>query len=183
MAWKRGQLIARSALPCRPGRSSMRLMTQAHLVVIDPGHFHAALLQGDMYPGLSPLTQVYAPFGPDLLDYLTRVERFNRRADRPTSWRFEIHAGPGFLTRLRETDAGGLAVIAGRNRGKIALIEAAIEAGLHVLADKPCIIRSDDLARLERALDVAARRGLVVTDIMSGRHDITAILLGALHGD
>jgi predicted dehydrogenase len=161
----------------------MAPMTQIHLVVIDPGHFHAALLQGDMHPGLSPLAQVYAPFGSDLLDYLTRVERFNRRADRPTSWRFEIHAGPGFLTRLRETDAGGLAVIAGRNRGKIALIEAAIEAGLHVLADKPCIIRSDDLPRLARVLDIATRRGLVVADIMSGRHDVTAILLGALHGD
>jgi predicted dehydrogenase len=158
-------------------------MSPTGLVVIDPGHFHAALLQAEMYPGLSPLVRVYAPFGHDLLDYLARVERFNRRADRPTGWAFEIHAGPDFLARLGDAPAGGLAIIAGRNRGKIALIEAALEAGLHVLADKPCIIRSDALPRLERALDVAARRGLVVADIMSGRHEITAILLAALHGD
>lgn len=158
-------------------------MSPTNLVVIDPGHFHAALLQGNMYPELSPLVRVYAPFGPDLLDYLARVERFNRRAERPTGWAFEIHAGPDFLGRLHDWRGVGLAVIAGRNRGKIALIEAAIEAGLHVLADKPCIIRPDDLARLERVLDAAARRGLVVADIMSGRHEITSILLAALHGD
>jgi predicted dehydrogenase len=158
-------------------------MSDIGLVVIDPGHFHAALLQGDMHPGVSPLVQVYAPFGSDVLDYLTRVERFNRRAERPTRWGFEICADPDFLARLGGARAGGLAIIAGRNRGKIALIEAAIEAGLHVLADKPCIIRSDDLPRLARVLDIATRRGLVVADIMSGRHDVTAILLGALHGD
>jgi len=158
-------------------------MFQTRLVVIDPGHFHAALLQGDMHPGVSPLVQVYAPFGPDLLDYLTRVGHLNRRAERPTRWEFEICAGPDFRARLGGARAGGLAVIAGRNRGKIALIEAAIEAGLHVLADKPCIIRADDLARLERVLNAAARRGLVVADIMSGRHEITSILLGVLHGD
>jgi predicted dehydrogenase len=158
-------------------------MSDLGLVVIDPGHFHAALLLGDMQPGLSPHVSVYAQFGADLLDYLARVERFNRRAERPTAWRFEIQAGPDFLTRLRDAPAGGLAVIAGRNRGKIALIEAAIEVGLHVLADKPCIIRQDDLVRLERVLAKAARRSLIVADIMSGRYDITAILLAALHAD
>jgi len=158
-------------------------MPDLSLVVIDPGHFHAALLLGEMQPGLSPLVRVHAPFGPDLLDYLTRVERFNRRVERPTAWCFEIHAGPDFLARLRDAPAGSLAVIAGRNRGKIGLIEAAVESGLHVLADKPCIIRPDDLPRLERVLAEAARRRLIVADIMSGRHDVTAILLAALHAD
>jgi predicted dehydrogenase len=158
-------------------------MSDKHLVVIDPGHFHAALLQSEMHPGLAEQVQVYAPAGPDLLDYLARVVRFNRRAARPTRWAFEIHAGPDFLAALRRTRPGGLAVLAGRNRPKIDLIEAALDAGLHVLADKPCIIRAADLGRLARALDVAARRGLIVADIMSGRHDMTAILLDALHGD
>jgi predicted dehydrogenase len=158
-------------------------MSDLNLVVIDPGHFHAALLLGDRHPGLSPHVRVYARFGTDLLDYLARVERFNRRAERPTAWCFEIHAGPDFLARLRDAPAGGLAVIAGRNRGKIALIEAAIGVGLHVLADKPCIIRQDDLPRFERVLAEAGRRGLIVADIMSGRYDITAILLAALHAD
>jgi hypothetical protein len=33
-------------------------MPDARLVVIDPGHFHATLVQQEMYPGLSPLVRV-----------------------------------------------------------------------------------------------------------------------------
>jgi hypothetical protein len=62
------------------------------LIVVDPGHFHAALVQKEMYPALSPRVQVYAPLGPDLVDYLTRIARFNQRPDEPTSWEIELHA-------------------------------------------------------------------------------------------
>jgi len=31
------------------------------LIVADPGHFHAALVQKEMYPSLSPEVHVYAP--------------------------------------------------------------------------------------------------------------------------
>jgi predicted dehydrogenase len=54
---------------------------------------------------------------------------------------------------------------------------------MHVLANKPLIIRPGDRPRLQAALDLAARRGLVVHDIMTGRFDITSILLGALRRD
>ena len=47
-------------------------MSKLELIVVDPGHFHAALAQKEMYPNLSPLVRVYAPVGPDLVDYLTR---------------------------------------------------------------------------------------------------------------
>ena len=30
-------------------------MPETSLVVVDPGHFHATLVQQQMYPGLSPL--------------------------------------------------------------------------------------------------------------------------------
>jgi hypothetical protein len=43
----------------------------------------------------------------------------------------------------------------GRNRGKINRIIAALQAGLHVLADKPAIIEPADLPRLETALTMA----------------------------
>ena len=45
-------------------RSDVRFMT------LDPGHFHAALVQKEMYPGVSPQVDVYAPLGPDLLGHL-----------------------------------------------------------------------------------------------------------------
>ena len=41
-----------------------------------------------------------------------------------------------------------IAIFSGRNRGKIERITAALEAGLHVLADKPAIIEPTELPRL-----------------------------------
>jgi predicted dehydrogenase len=152
-------------------------------VVVDPGHFHGALLQAEMYDAVAPEVQVYAPVGPDLVDYVARIARFNRRAERPTRWALEIHAGPDFLERMVREKPGTVAIIAGRNRNKIALIEAALGAGMHVLADKPLIIRPDGRPRLAAALDLAARKGLVLFDIMTGRFDVIAILLGALVRD
>ena len=57
-------------------------MPETSLVVIDPGHFHATLVQQQMYPELSPVVRVYAPLGPDLIDYLSRIARYNRRPQR-----------------------------------------------------------------------------------------------------
>ena len=35
-------------------------------VTLDPGHFHAALVQKTMFPGVDSNVYVYAPAGPDL---------------------------------------------------------------------------------------------------------------------
>src|SRR6187399_280231 len=77
-------------------------MPDTHLVVVDPGHFHATLVQQQMYPGLSPLVRVHAPLGPDLIDYLNRITRYNRRSQAATDWRLDVHAGPDFLDRMRD---------------------------------------------------------------------------------
>ena len=55
-------------------------MTDVRLVTLDPGHFHAALIQKEMYPGVVPTAHVYAPLGPDLLAHLGRIAGFNGRA-------------------------------------------------------------------------------------------------------
>jgi hypothetical protein len=49
-----------------------------------------------------------------------------------------------------------------------------------VLADKPWIISSRDLPRLERVLDQAATKNLVAYDIMTERFEITSILQKSL---
>jgi len=161
----------------------MSPMSDRRLIVIDPGHFHAALIQKQTYPQLSSEAHVYAPLGSDLLDHLTRIARFNARPDDPTQWRLEVHAGPDFLDRIRCEPAGGITVISGRNRGKIEKIAAAVEAGLHVIADKPAIIRREDLPQLEAALGVAEAKRLILLDIMAGRHDAIARLIRRLRGD
>jgi hypothetical protein len=158
-------------------------MSDIRLIVVDPGHFHAALVQKEMYPNLSPLVHVYAPFGPDLIDYLTRIARFNGRAEMPTHWQLEIHAGPDFLDRAMAEHRGAVAIFSGRNRGKIERIARALEAGLHVLADKPWIIRTEDRPVLEQALATARRNGLVAYDMMGGRHSVVASLQRILCGD
>jgi hypothetical protein len=158
-------------------------MSDRRLIVLDPGHFHAALVQKEMHPRLSGEARVYAPLGPDLLDYLTRIARFNARPVQPTKWRLDVHAGADFLDRMRQEALGGIAVISGRNRSKIEKIAAAVDTGLHVLADKPVIIGAEDLPRLEAVLDAAATRQLIVADMMTGRHDVIARLIRTLRAD
>ena len=97
---------------------------QAKLIVLDPGHFHAALIQEDMYPSLARQVSVYAPLGPDALDYLQRIERFNTRKEKPTSWEIELHTGPDFFERMLRERPGNLVIISGRNRPKIDRIVA-----------------------------------------------------------
>src|SRR3954453_3134551 len=135
-------------------------MPDPRLVVVDPGHFHATLVQQEMYPGLSPLVRVHAPLGPDLIDYLNRITRYNRRSRAATDWRLDVHAGPDFFDRMREEAPRGGPIFPGRTRGKREPIPAALQAGLHVLADKPAIIDPADLPRLDAALALAQERRL-----------------------
>ena len=44
------------------------------LTILDPGHFHAALIQKEMYPQVPPRVSVYAPLSSELLDYLHRTD-------------------------------------------------------------------------------------------------------------
>src|SRR5690349_1894240 len=58
----------------KAGRSRpMQDAGTVRFMTLDPGHFHAALVQKDMYPNVSPRVDVYAPLGPDLLGHLGRV--------------------------------------------------------------------------------------------------------------
>jgi predicted dehydrogenase len=153
------------------------------LMTLDPGHFHAGLIQKEMYPGVDPTVHVFAPVGPDLLLHLGRVTAFNQRAERPTSWRLEVHAGPDYLERMLREKPGNVVVISGRNRGKIDRILASVEAGLNVLADKPWVISGADFPKLEKVMALAAEKRLVAYDIMTERSEITTILQRELARD
>jgi predicted dehydrogenase len=146
------------------------------LMTLDPGHFHAALIQKEMYPGVDPTVHVFAPLGPDLLLHLGRVAGFNTRAERPTRWRLEVHAGEDAAERMLREKPGNVVVLSGRNRGKMDRILAAVEAGLNVLADKPWLIAAAELPKLERALALADDRKLLAYDVMTERSEITTIL-------
>ncbi|HEY3120220.1 MAG TPA: putative oxidoreductase C-terminal domain-containing protein [Vicinamibacteria bacterium] len=156
---------------------------EIRFITLDPGHFHAALVQKEMYPGVSKTVHVYAPLGQDLLDHLDRVARFNQRKDRPTAWELEVHAAPDFLQQMLRDHPGNAVVLSGRNRGKIGKVQASLEAGLHALVDKPWILEDSDLPKLERALDTADSRGLVALDIMTERFEVATELQRELVND
>ena len=158
-------------------------MPDYRLITLDPGHFHAALVQKQMYPEVSPRVAVYAPLGSDLTEHLNRVARFNLRTENPTAWELDIHTSNDFLRRMQSERPGNIVVLSGRNRGKIDYIRSSVDAGLHVLSDKPWIIRPEDLPALEGALAAAERNGVIAYDIMTERYEITSMLQRELVND
>ncbi|MCI0684307.1 MAG: hypothetical protein L0Y71_19530, partial [Gemmataceae bacterium] len=152
------------------------IMSTIRFLTLNPGHFHAALVQKEMYPDVDPTVHVYAPLGPDLLGHLQRIAGFNARPQHPTAWQLEVHAGPDYLQRFAREKPGNVVVLAGRNARKIDYLEAAIGAGLHVLSDKPWILVPEHLPRLQKLLDDADKKGLIACDIMTERYEITSIL-------
>ncbi len=153
-----------------------KAMSEVRFMTLEPGHFHAALVQKEMYPNVSSRVDVYAPLGSDLMEHLNRILAFNTRKDNPTSWQLEIHTGPDSLGRMLRERPGNVVIVSGRNRGKIDRVKASVEAGLNVLADKPLIIDPADFPKLESALETADRKGLVAIDIMTERYEITTML-------
>ena len=151
-------------------------MKPMKLAILDPGHFHAALLQKTMYANVDATVHVYAEDGPDLRDYLQRIEGYNARPDNPTSWRMVVHAGADFLDRFTADRAGNVAVIAGNNRRKTEYVTRAIGAGMHVLADKPMAIDAAGFESLRKAFALAREKGVLLYDIMTERHEITTML-------
>ncbi len=149
-------------------------------MTLDPGHFHAALVQKEMYAGVSPVVSVYAPLGPDLLGHLARVSAYNLRAASPTAWRLDVHTGPDYLARMLREKPGNVVVLSGRNAGKIDRVGAAVDAGLNALVDKPWILASADLPKLASALETADQKKLVAYDIMTERFEASNALQRAL---
>jgi predicted dehydrogenase len=146
------------------------------LVILDPGHFHASLLQKNMMPRVDPLVHVYAPAGPDVEDYLARVEAFNTRAGNPTQWQTKLYTGADYLERCTAERAGNVVAISGNNLHKARYIRETLAAGFNVLADKPMAINAADFDSLASAFVQAKQKGLLLYDIMTERHEITTML-------
>jgi predicted dehydrogenase len=165
------------------GQERARPMADVRLMTVDPGHFHAALVQKEMYAGVSERVDVYAPVGNDLNEHLNRIAAFNKRGEQPTTWDVQVHTGPDFFQRMLRERPGNVVILSGRNRGKIAQIVESVNAGLHVLADKPWILKSDDLPMVAAALAAADAKGVVAYDIMTERFEATNSLQRALVND
>lgn len=146
------------------------------LMTVDPGHFHAALVQKIMYNQVSPEVHVYAPEGPDYLMHLDRIKSYNSRAANPTSWNEIVYTGPDFFEKMLSQKPGNVVVLSGNNKKKAEYITRSIDAGLNVLADKPMIISAGDFPKLVGAFRTAGEKGVLLYDIMTERYEVTTIL-------
>ncbi len=152
-------------------------ITENRIVVLDPGHFHAGLLQMHRIEGMCDTVAVYAPReGQELGGYLYNINYYNNRKHNPTSWVVEKYVGEDYLERMIAERKGNTVVLAGNNQKKTRYIYEAIKAGFNVLADKPMAITTEDFNLLEQAYRLAEKKGLILYELMTERYDIYNIV-------
>lgn len=146
------------------------------LITLDPGHFHAALVQKSMSEGIDSVVNVYAPEGPELQAHLDLIKQYNERADQPTHWSEKIYTGNDFLEKMIAEKKGNVIVLAGNNLRKTQYITRSVEAGMNVLSDKPMSITPANFVELEKAFTTAEQKKVLLYDIMTERSEITNLL-------
>jgi len=149
---------------------------EVKLITLDPGHFHAALVQKNMYDQISPDVYLYAPEGNDLNEHLKRITGYNKRGENPTAWDEKIYKGDDYLERMLAEKRGNVVVVSGNNRIKSDYIKKSVEVGLNVLADKPMVITADQFPKLEQAFRIAKKQGVLLYDIMTERYSVTTVI-------
>ena len=150
------------------------------LVTLDPGHFHAALVQKTMYPEVDSIVEVYSPGGSDLQLHVDRINSYNNRKENPTHWKEELYIGPDFFEKMIKEKKGNLVVLSGNNKKKTDYILSSLENGFHVLADKPMVIDAAGFEKLKQSFDIAQQNKLLLYDIMTERFEINTMLQKAL---
>ena len=78
------------------------------VVVLDPGHFHASLLQKETLTDVSDTIRIYAPEGIAVNQYLESIDSYNQRAESPTTWKKQVYTGDDYLQKML---ADGLCII------------------------------------------------------------------------
>ncbi len=150
------------------------------LLTLDPGHFHAALVQKTMYADVDPTVHVYAPAGPDLQAHLDRVNAYNNRKEAPTKWKEVTYTGDDFFEKMLAQKKGNVVILSGNNQKKTDYILKSLQAGFHVLADKPMAIDEKGFDQLKQAFAIAEKKKLLLYDIMTERFEITSVLMREL---
>jgi len=149
---------------------------EIRLITLDPGHFHAALVQKISYPQVCKDVYVYAPEGDDLQEHLKRIDGYNTRPEMPTGWNEIVYTGADYLTKMLHDKPGNVMVTAGNNGKRVEYLKATLSAGINVLADKPMAINVEGFKALQECFEIARRQNVLLYDIMTERFEITTIL-------
>jgi len=164
-------------MSCKPANDTAKENTKpVRLITLDPGHFHAALVQKTMYDDVDSVVYVYAPEGNDLNLHMDKINGYNTRAESPTHWKEIVYTGNNFFEKMIAEKKGNVVVLAGNNQKKTEYILRSLQAGLNVLADKPMAITPEDFDVLKKAFEVAKEKNLLLYDIMTERFEINTIL-------
>lgn len=150
------------------------------LMTLNPGHFHAALIQKNNIPDLDENVFVFAPNGPDIDLHMSRIEGFNNRADDPTNWVSHVFTGRNYLERMLNMRLGNVMVTAGNNRLKTSYIHQTLSRGINVLSDKPMAIDTEGWELLRDAFQQAEENNVLLYDIMTERREVTSGVLRRL---
>jgi predicted dehydrogenase len=153
---------------------SKSIQAAVKLIILDPGHGHATFMQGSMNPAIDPEVHIYAPAGPDVQQYIASIERYNKRASNPTNWKLILYTGADYLEKMLREKKGNAVLISGNNSRKADYILRSVEAGLHVIADKPMAIT--DFRSLEQSFESARHNNVVLFDPMDLRYSPSNIL-------
>jgi predicted dehydrogenase len=156
--------------------SNKKEKDRVQLITLDPGHFHAALIQKSMYPDVDSNVHVYAEQGRDLDLHMERITGFNNKTENPTRWNQVVYTGPDFFDKMITEKKGNVVVLAGNNKLKTDYILTSITNGFHVFADKPMAIDSKGFEKLKTAFAEAEKKKVLLYDIMTERYEITTML-------
>ncbi len=149
---------------------------EVKIMTLDPGHFHAALVQKFPYDQVDSVVHIYAAESPELKGHMDRINSYNQRVENPTNWSSKVYTGPDYLQMMIQEKPGNLVVISGNNAQKTKYIKSSIEAGLNVLSDKPMVIKPADFTTLQALFPIAKEKGVLLYDIMTERYEITTIM-------
>jgi len=87
-----------------------------------------------------------------------------------------IYTGTDYLEKMLAEKKGNAVIISGNNSKKSEYIRRSIEAGMHVLADKPLAVTPKDFKMLKKSFKLAEKKKVLIFDPMDLRYDISNIL-------
>ena len=151
---------------CKP-----KEISKTHLIVLDPQHFHAALVQKYSNPLIDSNVKVFSSAEDLTKGYRNFIHQYNTRLESPTNWNLRTYYGHDYLSKAFEDSPGDLVILAGDNQAKINYITAAFKNKKDVFADKPLVIDEEGFRRLNNLMTTSESSPLIY-DIMTERYDI-----------
>ncbi|MEX2395956.1 MAG: putative oxidoreductase C-terminal domain-containing protein, partial [Balneolales bacterium] len=164
---------------CNPNKNNKEFSGadgEVQIMTLNPGHFHAALIQKDRINQVDPEVHVYAPEGPDLDLHLARIEGFNSQNESSAKWDVNVRTSPEYMRLMLDERPGNVVITAGNNRKKTEYIKRSVDSGLNVLSDKPMAIDKEGWELLVSAFESANKNDVLLYDIMTERYNVISIL-------